>query len=92
MSRSSFFALQEKEVRLRNLMLEIQWRKLLLGFISCLGFNPKHTAEDKQEQMANGDISTPLCFAYALSSALAALRKQERGAWEAICWCALHAM
>lgn len=86
---------QGKEIRLHSPTPETHWRKLLLGCVSCMGFNPKHTVKSKQERWQTA-TSPPLSALFVkdiLSTALAALRKEEQcGAWEAICWYALRAL
>lgn len=46
-------------------MPETRWRKLLLGCVSCMGFNPKHTVKSKQErwQMATSPLLSALFIA-----------------------------
>lgn len=69
---------QGKEIRLHSATPETHWRKLLLGCVSFMGFNPKHTVKSKQErwQMATSPLLSALFMKVILSTALAALRKE----------------
>lgn len=65
--------------------------KLPLGFVSCLGVNPKLSVRSKKEQWQH--LYSALLVKVILCTVLAALRKEQHcGVQQVIVWCVLRAL